>query len=768
MKNLFSWLSFIIFNFLPYPACCQLNWYFSNSSEIEVIHGGEILKNPWSGGINAAQLSKIDLNLDGKKDIFIFDRTGNKITTLINNDNTAGAINYSYTNKYNNNFPELKYWALLRDYNCDGLEDIFTYSKLGGGFDVYKNTSTIQNGLSFELAAPLLQSFFDFGEGFDNYYTQVYCTSDDIPAVFDYENDGDLDIFTFKVGGSLLEFHKNFSVENFGNCDSLDFKIKSRCYGQFKESFENNGIELDITCPFNVTDPELILDSIHNSESGGAELRHAGSTILTLDVNNDGLKDLVLGDVTFNNLVLLVNDDGPNGIDSIAYEDIAFPSNYTSTIPVDLSLFPSAYYEDIDNDNVKDLVVCTNSSYAGENRNSMWFYKNTGQNELPNFQFIKKDLFQEEMIEVGEACQPVFFDYNNDGLKDLFIANRGYYVSDGVYSPQIAQYKNTGSLSVPQFTLISLDYENLSVSEIGNTLQIQFFDIDGDSDKDLLISDFNGSIYNYKNIAALGADADFELNNDEPFLKDNFGIIIDVGANTTPFFFDLNNDGLEDLLIGEKNKNVNYYQNIGDENSPLFTLINDTVGEIQTSFTSSDIGNSNPYAFRLNDTTYIVCGTEAGNLILYNNIDGNLEGSFNILDSNAFVSKNGTRSTILLDDINNDGLMDLFMGNMSGGLLYYKGVDINTGVNYEMLEPTGFNIFPNPTQEILFIDVPDHLKNVVFSINYNITDLYGRKIVENKMHKINDPINISDFQIGFYFIQIKIGNQNISKKLIKN
>ena len=762
-KSQFTFLISIIC--LPYYAISQLNWSFLNSSEIIVEQNGQILKNAWAGGINAGQLSKIDLNLDGKKDVFIFDRTGNKVLTFLNNDNTAGEINYSYTNQYNADFPRLKNWALLRDYNCDGLEDIFTYSKFGGGFDVYKNISTDQTGLKFELVAPLLLSFFDFGEGFDSYFTQVYCTSDDIPAIFDYENDGDLDIFTFTVGGSFMEFHKNLSMENYGNCDSLYYEIKNRCYGQFKESAENNDVLIDATCPFNIVNPEMILDSLNHQEIGSLEPRHAGSTIAAIDMNNDGLKDIILGDVTFNNLVLLLNDEGPDGIDSVSSSDTAFPSNNNATIPVNLSIFPSAFYEDIDNDNIKDLVVCTNSSYAGDNRYSMWLYKNIGQNDLPNFQFVKKDLFQDEMIEVGEACQPVLFDYDNDGLKDLFIANRGYFVSEGVYSPQIAQYKNTGTLSTPKFSLITNDFENISTSGIGNTLQIQFFDFDGDTDKDLFISDFNGSIYNYKNIAPMGSTADFEPNILNPFLKDNLDNVIDVGANTTPFFFDLDNDGFEDLLIGEKNKNINYYRNIGNLNSPSFELINDTLGGIMTSFTSSDIGNSNPFAFRENGVTYIVCGSEAGNLIMYGNIDGNLQGNFDIIDSSSFDIKNGSRSTVLLDDLNNDGFMDLFTGNMCGGLLYYKGIDSNVSLSEPQLGRFKFKIFPNPTENILNIDLLD--MNKIVRYDYQIVDVLGNIVAEKTLQDCKESINIQNLEKGVYFICIKIANSTASKRFIK-
>jgi hypothetical protein len=41
------------------------------------------LRNAWAGGLNFCQLSQVDLNMDGIKDLFVFDRTGSRITTFI-------------------------------------------------------------------------------------------------------------------------------------------------------------------------------------------------------------------------------------------------------------------------------------------------------------------------------------------------------------------------------------------------------------------------------------------------------------------------------------------------------------------------------------------------------------------------------------------------------------------------------------------------------------------------------------------------------------
>ena len=104
-----------------------------------------------SGGINAGQFSNVDLNLDGIMDIIVFDKSGNKLSPFINDNGT-----FIYAPKYRNNFPAIHDWVLLTDYNCDGKNDIFTYSS--GGMAVYLNTSNTE--LEFtQITSSVLSSF---------------------------------------------------------------------------------------------------------------------------------------------------------------------------------------------------------------------------------------------------------------------------------------------------------------------------------------------------------------------------------------------------------------------------------------------------------------------------------------------------------------------------------------------------------------------------------------------------------------------------------
>lgn len=50
-------------------------------------------KFPWAGGLNAAQFGEVDLNLDGIKDLVVFERHGNRILTFLNGGQ-SGTIDY--------------------------------------------------------------------------------------------------------------------------------------------------------------------------------------------------------------------------------------------------------------------------------------------------------------------------------------------------------------------------------------------------------------------------------------------------------------------------------------------------------------------------------------------------------------------------------------------------------------------------------------------------------------------------------------------------
>ncbi len=741
----------IVTNLFVIEGFGQVN--FTREDAIVVLKAnGDTLENPWAGGFNSVQFSEIDLNLDGIKDLFVFDRTGNRISTFIN-AGTPNQVSYKHDPSYIKNFPKgMHDWVLLRDYNCDGKMDIFTYST--GGMAAYKNTSTSQ--LSFDIDTSLVYSDFQ-PDGAPN-MINLYISSTDIPAIDDIDGDGDLDVLTFSIIGSYIEYHKNLSMERYGTCDSLDFQLRNKCWGFVRENISDNSVTLYDTCSFNIANPE--------KNSGGN--KHAGSTLFTLDVDSSGSKDLVLGDVSFNNFLLLINGDMSTNLtqSNIIAQDSLFPQNNNSTLAVDIDIFPAGFYLDVNNDNIKDLIAAPNCFNGCEIKNQVWHYNNDNADDNPNFNFVSDEFLQDGMIEIGGGAHPVFFDYNSDGLMDMIVASFGNYdpaVGPLLYESGLWLYENIGTISNPAYQLINTDYVgissmNLDIAGSRPTLGLAptFGDLDGDNDLDMMIGDYNGFIHYFTNTAGAGNPASFSLTAPE-YLG------IDVGANATPMLYDINGDNLVDLIVGKKTGTFSYYRNIGTTSIPNFSLSTDSLGKVSTRRYYDFNGNSNPVFVDSAGTTFLYSGSQNGYLYKFGNIDGNLGGTFS-KDSSYLDIWEGINSFISIAEITNDNKLDLLVGNSAGGVAFYKGDTAVTVSVQENSTVANFNIYPNPTNGLIHIDLGENdLKNA----EIEVIDLLGKIQKHQKVMNAKFTLNLNSYAQGIYLIKFSNTNGSRVYKVIK-
>jgi len=682
-----------------------------------------------AGGINSGQFSNIDLDLDGIMDIVVFDKSGNKLSPFINNNGT-----FIYAPKYRENFPAINDWVILADYNCDGKNDIFTYATGGAGASIYKNTSITE--LSFELTTPIDTngiSVLRSQQG--GWYGNIYISSVDIPAIADIDYDGDLDILTFSILGGFIEYHKNLSMETYGHCDSLNYELSESCWGLFYEGL-NSYI---LNCP-NCQCPQILASNI-------SKQKHAGSTLLAIDIDNDNDKDLVLGDVSYNNLNILING-GDNQNANMITVDSVFPQNYTNTIPAEIHVFPASYYLDVTNDGIKDLIVTTNSQNNSENFESCWLYKNTGQNTLPDFNFVEKDFLQGDMIDLGRSAFPTFYDYNNDGLQDLIIGNYGYHDPNNSPSASLALFENTGNDSLPEYTLIDRDWLDLSTINLNIQLNIPalnlsptFGDLDGDNNKELIIGDADGKLHLFSNTGG----GNFLLSS--PNYQN-----IDVGQFAHPQLIDVNRDGLTDLIVGEQDGTINFLPNSGSINNAVFdTTITHWGGiDVDQSFISN--GFSNPTLYDSSGIFQLFVGSFSGSIYQFTNIDNNLTGQFTTVNSTAANIWDGGTSSIAVADINNDNQADMIIGNISGGISYFTSdsliADTTTViVNLDNRTNTRFSIFPNPTKGN--ITITSDYKGTIQIFNI-LGELIYTAIKQN--NELN--INTSNLAKGIYIIEL--------------
>ena len=722
---IFLWISFLSFS----------QFGFIYTPTIPVKRGGNDLQLPWAGGLNYTQFSDFDYDFDGDNDLFLFDRSSNNIRVFVQESNN-GVPYYQLAYNAHFKFPQdLKYRATLVDFNNDGKKDLFTYGL--GGLKVYQNTGNASLGLQWELFKEIVYSEYQGGT------SNLYISSSDIPAIIDVDNDGDIDILTFQLGGSHLEYHKNLSMENYGIPDSLEFVLKNECWGKFSEDIATNSILLNDPNPpcngvGNVSNPE-------KETSNPVYQKHAGSTVLALDYDNNGVKDLIIGDIAYPNLNLLINGGTTVNSDSpMTSIDSSFPSN---TTPVNIELFPASFFVDVDFDNIKDLIVCPNAKNVSVNKQSILFYKNYGTNNSPNFIFTQNDFLQSEMIEHGTGSIPIIHDLNNDGLNDLLVAN--FYIQEnGGKQSTIAYYQNTGTTISPEFTFIDDDIFNFNNQNYGLRTIPTFGDIDNDGDDDMFIGKEDGTISFFENTNSSANSLPVFLSPVHNF-QDNQGNTITADAFCFPQLFDLNNDGLLDLIIGKKSGELLYYENTGTITSPSFELKNNQLGNIDVSTDFPD-GYPSPHFFRVQNKTHLFIGSFDGNLIYYDSIDNHLTqgDTFHLVSDNYLNIQVQRYSSFFIDDIDNDGNLHLFAGQDLGGIYHFEADPNNTSEIIENSQ-SSVTIFPNPAKDKIEI-LSDHQITSIHLIN-----LQGKKIIQQKN---TNSLNLSRLNKGIYFIQIYFDN----------
>lgn len=169
------------------------------------------------------QLSAFDYDLDGLDDLFFFDRSSNNIRVFVQKTSANGPY-YHYVYGAHDDFPsDLRYRVQLVDFDQDGRKDIFTWGLIGG-LRVYRNVSDLTNGLQWVLFKDVVYS--DYAVGGNG---PLGIIADDLPAIVDVDEDGDIDVLTSDAQGIRLEYHQNQSMEMYGIPDSLIFVQKNEC-----------------------------------------------------------------------------------------------------------------------------------------------------------------------------------------------------------------------------------------------------------------------------------------------------------------------------------------------------------------------------------------------------------------------------------------------------------------------------------------------------------------------------------------------------------
>ena len=664
----------------------------------------------WFGGLNAPQTQAADLDGDGTDDLYFFDKAGDIHLAL----RGLGGVNYDEAPELVAHFPkEIREWIIIRDYNLDDVPDLFTYAKAVDGIAVYRGSRRADGLLEFDLVDfgnPLPQLYFPF----EGRPSPVFVSSVDYPAVDDVDFDGDLDILTFSVGGGFMEYYQNMGVERGLGADTLLYELADQCWGGFFESGLSPALDLASAsgdCFNNLIGP-----------SAGGRPRHSGSTVLTLDYDGNGTKDVVLGDVSFNGLVLGLNN-GTRAQAWISEQDSVW--NVEDEV-VEISTFPAAFHLDVDQDGARDIIVSPSVTLNGTDVEVMWFYRNIGSDAAPEFVLQGRTQFVDQMIDVGTSSNVTTFDYDADGRPDLVVGNNDEFTGTNFLDSRLRLFRNVtpagGDLA---FELVTDDYLGLSAFMTTSwAFAPAFGDLDGDGDEDVIIGERSGKIVFGENTAGAGSEARFGQLQFE-------WLGIDAGQFSKPALADLDRDGLLDILLGGFDGRIRFYRNIGTATAPAFDPSTSAAGNvlqlggINTNATGVSTGHPTPQVVQNDDFTLVMSGNRSGTIEVYRfGADSAYTEPFTLLTKTVDSLDLGAFTNPAVADFDGDGVLEMVVGNERGGVNFYETdlrSDLSTGLFSAVRPAFDFSVFPNPVEDELTISgLPAGVREVV------LLDVQGR------------------------------------------
>jgi hypothetical protein len=616
-----------------------------------------------------------DINNDGLKDIYF---------TSNNQENKL------YLNLGNMNFEDItakagvgckegwKTGVTMVDINGDGFLDIYVCKSADGNPEHRRNILLINNGdLTFTNRAK------EYGLDDAGYSTQA--------AFFDYDNDGDLDMFL--LNHSLIEVSNTIGINPMlRNARDPYFsdKLFRNDKGKFTDVSEAAGI------------------------TGG--MANYGLGVVVSDINNDGWQDVYVTNDYAENDHIYINNKNGTFTDSV-HTMLDHMSNFSMGIDI----------ADFNNDGLPD--ICTLDMLPEDNKRQKLLF---GPNEYDKFNmFVKTGLqyqYMRNMLqlnngdgsfsEIGQLAgvsntdwswAPLIADYDNDGYPDLFVSNgykRDYTNMDFLkYKADIQLKNHPGDMGAGKNSLLELikkmpsnkfhnymfenngdlTFKNVS-KEWGFETPVlnngaAYADLDNDGDLDLVTNNMNQEAFVYKNNSRESNKNNFLTLR----LKGNGMNRFGIGAKVKVYF-----DG--QVAFKEANptrgfqSSVDFDLLIGLGKSTLADsiLIIWPLGETQTikavkanqvvELSEKNADKNYTYSSPSHNT-YFVAGDKQPLSFLHREDDFIDFGVQSFLP--GLLSTQGPRMT--KGDVNSDGLDDIFIGGASGqpGALFIQDRDGN-------------------------------------------------------------------------------------------
>ncbi|MEO7120796.1 MAG: VCBS repeat-containing protein, partial [Ginsengibacter sp.] len=393
--------------------------------------------------------------------------------------------------------------ASVVDINNDGLEDIYVCTTIKSNPRQRKNLLYINQGLNKDGVPVFKEMAAEYGLADTSWSVHA--------AFFDYDNDGDLDMYLVTTKLAKRESF-SFNANTIKNSDEDVDKL----YRNDWDSVLNHPVFTNV------------------SKQAGINEHGFGLGIAIVDINNDGWKDVYVTNDFYGSDHLYINNHNGTFTDKVKQYFKHTSQNAMGNDIADINNdgLPDVFAVDMNpEDNYrKQKNMGGNNSFIEQNMLNegleLQYVRNTLQLNLGNVvaenDSISNPVFADIAFYSGVAqtdwsWNPSLADFDNDGFKDLIITN-GY--PRDVTDHDFAAYRSNASAHVSKKEIIEqipkIKVPNYAYKNLGN-LKFEdvtkqwgmndpsfsngavYVDLDNDGDLDYVVNNINDKAFVYEN-----------------------------------------------------------------------------------------------------------------------------------------------------------------------------------------------------------------------------------------------------------------------------